>query len=160
MPRVNGSYEILLQALSSAFGARLKAVVLFGSRARGEASPDSDHDLFAVIAGIPPDPLVRAREVRGALRSCLPDLPGAVSLHARTPEEFEADLTPLYLEICADGVCLSGSGYFEPLRRKALAALAASGMRRVRIGRDLSWMFPDGRARNWEMTWEGYRERP
>jgi predicted nucleotidyltransferase len=152
-------YDTLLQALSSSFGPRLKAVVLFGSRARGEASQDSDHDIFVVVQGLQADPLARAREVRGTLSHCLGNLPGSINLHAKTPPEFEADLTPLYLEICVDGICLLGEDYFEPLRKRGLAALASSGMKRSRVGSSLFWMFPDGGARNWELTWDGYRER-
>ena len=153
-------YSILLQALSTRFGSRLKTVVLFGSRARGEASPDSDHDIFIVAEGLPADPLGRARQLRGALIDCLANLPGAINLHGKTPLEFEADLTPLYLDICVDGICMHGEEYFEPLRQRALAALASSGMERMRVGGNLFWMFPGGGARDWELTWDGYRERP
>ncbi len=37
------------RALSSAFGSRLAAVVLFGSRARGDASEESDYDIAVFI---------------------------------------------------------------------------------------------------------------
>jgi hypothetical protein len=71
------------------------------------------------------------------LINCLADLPGAMGLHARTPAEFEMDLTPLYLDVCVDGLCLYGEDYFEPFRRRCLAALAASGVKRERVGRTL-----------------------
>ena len=157
---MDSRYDVLLHALLSAYGARLKTVVLFGSRARGEASPHSDHDIFAVIEGLPSDALARAREVRMTLLDCLADLPGAMGLHARTPAEFEADLTPLYLDVCADGICLLGDDYFEPFRRRGLAALAASGMKRERVGGTLFWMLPGNGPKNWELTWDGYRELP
>ena len=157
---MDSKYDALLQTLSSHFGPRLKTVVLFGSRARGEASPDSDHDIFVVVEGLPADPLARTRQVRGALIHCLGDLPGAINLHAKTPSELEAVLTPLYLEICVDGICLLGGDYFGPFRRRGLAALASSGMERKRVGGSLFWMLPGEGARDWEMTWEGYRERP
>jgi uncharacterized protein len=152
-------YRTLLEALSSRFGSRLKTVVLFGSRARGEASPGSDHDFFVVVEGLPADPLGRTRLVRGTLTPCLARLPGAINLHAKTPSEFEADLTPLYLDVCVDGICLLGEDYFQPLRERALAALAASGMKRKRIGRTLFWMLQGVGPHNWELTWDGYRER-
>ncbi len=153
-------YDALLQALSAAFGTGLRCVVLFGSRARGESSPDSDHDIFLVADSLPADPLARSRLVRGALLHCLGELPGAMNLHAKTPAEFEADLTPLYLEICVDGICLLGEEYFEPFRKRALAALASSKMQRKRVGGSLYWMLPGSGARHWEMTWDGYSERP
>jgi len=156
---MTSEYTILLQALTAAFGSRLKTIVLFGSRARGEAVPGSDHDIFMVAEDLPADPLARTKQVRGTLLSCLADLPSAMNLHAKTPLEFEADLTPLYLDICVDGICLYGEGYFEPLRGMGLAALSSSGMKRTRVGGSLFWMLDGGGPRNWELTWEGYRER-
>ncbi len=153
-------YAPLVNALSSKFGSHLKAVVLFGSRARGEASPHSDHDIFIVVEQLPADPLKRARLTRGSLRDCLADLPGSINLHAKTPEEFQADLTPLYLDICVDGICLFGADYFDPMRSRGLAALSASGAKRTRAGGTLFWIFPGNGPRNWELTWDGYRERP
>jgi len=156
---MTSEYTVLLRALTGAFGSSLKTVVLFGSRARDEAGPNSDHDIFLVAEDLATDPLARTKQVRGALLACLADLPGAMNLHAKTPLEFEADLTPLYLDICVDGICLYGEGYFEPLRSKCLAALISSRMQRTRVGGSLFWMLPGGGARNWELTWEGYRER-
>jgi len=36
-------------ALADAFGERIERVVLFGSRARGEARPDSDYDVAVFL---------------------------------------------------------------------------------------------------------------
>jgi predicted nucleotidyltransferase len=36
-------------ALNSAYGARIERVVLFGSRARGDARPDSDYDVAVFL---------------------------------------------------------------------------------------------------------------
>ncbi len=38
-------------AVRRAYGDRLKGLVVFGSRARGDASPDSDLDVAVVLAG-------------------------------------------------------------------------------------------------------------
>lgn len=151
-------YAPILAELRGEFGDRLKTVVLFGSQARGEASSESDHDLFLIIEGLPAEPVARARQVRGALLPVLHKLPGAVSLIARTPEEFAAKLSPLTLEVCVDGVCLFGTRFFEPYRRKALAALSSSGLERAKWGQDSMWVFPKQPAGNWELSWEGFRE--
>ena len=57
-------YNHLIQQLVNDFGQRLKTVVLFGSRARGEAEDTSDHDLFLVIDGLPEEPVKRLKAVR------------------------------------------------------------------------------------------------
>ena len=42
--------EIRLR-LIQAFGERLQGIVLYGSRVRGDAEPDSDLDVFVLVAG-------------------------------------------------------------------------------------------------------------
>jgi predicted nucleotidyltransferase len=152
-------YHLVVQALRSAFGDRLKTAVLFGSQARGEARSGSDHDVYVVIEALPQEPLARQRTVRGILLPILDRLPGSISFVARTPEEMAANLTPLLLDVCVDGVCLHGAAYFEPYRQRALAALRQSGLRRRRLGGTLMWVFDRMPAYDWELSWEGYFER-
>src|SRR5580704_7549014 len=40
-------------ALDQVYGARLERVVLFGSRARGDARPDSDYDIAVFLRDMP-----------------------------------------------------------------------------------------------------------
>jgi predicted nucleotidyltransferase len=155
-----GEYASVVEPMKRAFGPRLKTLVLFGSHARGTARPASDHDILAVIDGLPKDPLRRQRLVRHPLREVLHKLPGAIAFVAKTPQEVEANLTPLLLDVCADGICLHGAEYFEPYRRKGLEALKQSGLRREQIGETLMWTFPGTPPRDWELEWDGYREHP
>lgn len=153
-------YREVIQSLVERFGARLKTVVLFGSRARQESRQKSDHDLFVVIENLSKDPVVRQREVREILLPILDRLPGPISFLAKTPEEVNANLSPLLLDVCVDGVCLFGEDYFEPYRQRALAALRSSRLRRQRIGETWMWVYPQLPKVDWELTWEGYREAP
>lgn len=152
-------YQPVVMALEQTFGDRLKTVILFGSQARREAAPESDHDFLVVITRLPDDPVHRQREVRLALLPVLHRLPGSIGLIARTPSEVVAGLTPLLLDVCVDGICLYGFEYFEPYRQKALAALGQSELRRERIGDSLMWLFPKLPTQNWELNWEGFRAR-
>lgn len=153
-------YEAVLRVLRDAFGGRLAMVVLFGSQARGEARPDSDHDLLLVVDGLPADPLRRQREVRAPLLPVLHELPGAVAFVAKTPEELAANLTPLLLDVFADGHCLLGESLFEAYREKARAAVRQAGIRREDLGGHRMWTLPGGPSAAWELTWDGYRDRP
>jgi len=155
---VEQRYRPIVQALESAFTERFKTMVLFGSQARGEGRPESDHDPFVVIEGLPREPLARLRAVPATLLPILNDLPGPVGFVAKTPDEVAINLTPLLLDVCVEGVCLCGASYFELYRQKALAALRRSGLRRRRVGGELVWLFPRMPAGDWELTWEGYRE--
>jgi predicted nucleotidyltransferase len=127
------NYQPVVQALMDKFGDRLRAVVLFGSQARRDAQPESDHDLFVIIDGLPEEPVSRQSEVRSVLLPILSQTPGQVSFVAKTPQEFEANLTPLMLDVSVDGICLFGEHHFEPYRRRALAAIEQAGLQRRRL---------------------------
>jgi predicted nucleotidyltransferase len=152
-------YDAVVQTLRDAFGGRLKTVVLFGSQARGEARAESDHDLLLVVEGLPADPVRRQREVRSPLLPILHETPGSIAFTAKTPEELDANLTPLLLDVCADGVCLLGADFFEPYRARALAAIQQAGMLREDLGGHRMWTLPGGPSATWELTWDGYRDR-
>ena len=78
-------YDLVVQTLVEAFADRLKAVVRFGSQARGEAGPGSDHDLLVVIENLPASRLARQRSVRGTLLPILDRLPGSISICRQNP---------------------------------------------------------------------------
>lgn len=150
MPELGG----LVDGLLGAFGPRLRTVVLFGSRARGDARPASDYDILLVIEGLPEEPVRRLREVRTSIAS----IPAKINTVAKTPQEVAQNVTPLLLDICMDGECLYGSDYFAPYRDRAMAVLRDSGLKRRRAGRETWWQFPRVPRKEWELTWEGFRE--
>lgn len=152
-------YRSLIQSLLVKYGSRLKTVVLFGSQARREARPDSDHDIFVVVEGLPFEPLARQRDVRGVLLSILDNLPGSISFVAKTSTEVETNLTPLMLDVCVDGICLYGDSFFDEHRQKAFAVLQQAGLRRRRLAGAWMWIFPRLPTVNWDLSWEGYHER-
>jgi predicted nucleotidyltransferase len=94
----------LRAALDEAYGGRLERVVLFGSRARGDAHSDSDYDV-AVFLNDMPD---RWRELHrlAALRVAFMDATGAF-LDAK-PYLADAinDNSPLMHEIRREGVAI------------------------------------------------------
>jgi predicted nucleotidyltransferase len=150
----NYNYQPLIDKLTQAFKGRIKTVVLFGSRARGQVIAEKDHDIFVVIEKLPASPLQRQKEIRSAIR----DVDMKINTIAKTPEEVAGNLTPLLLEICVDGVCLHGSNYFEPYRRMALKAIKQAGLKKKRVGREWYWMFDSVPDKEWELSWEGFRE--
>ncbi len=159
MNATSSLYRPVVQLLQDAFGQRLRTVVLFGSQARGDALMDSDRDLFVVVTGLPRDPMTINRAVRFPLLPILGQLPGSIAFVAKTPDEVQANLSPLLLDVCVEGICLYGQDYFEPYRRSALAALKSSGMERLDVGGVRMWVLPQGPSLDWELNWEGFRER-
>lgn len=148
----------VVEHLRGQLGARLRAVVLFGSRARGDARLDSDIDLLVVADGLPRDPISRITGLRRSLAGIETALPGSLSLVLRTPSEVEANLTPLLLDVCAEGICLFGDAYFQPLRTLALRALDQSGLQRRSVAGTLMWVFPHARTPNWRLEWDGFHD--
>jgi uncharacterized protein len=91
-------------AVAETYGTRLDRVVLFGSRARGDAQPDSDYDVAVFLRDMPD----RAQELNrladlatdllydaGAVVHAMPYFAGAYG-----------DRTPLMHEIRKDGIDL------------------------------------------------------
>lgn len=72
--------------LAAAFGRRLRGVVLYGSRARGDHRPDSDYDVLVVLTG----PIALERDVPATVEALYPiQLQLDVPLHA-SPVDVEA----------------------------------------------------------------------
>jgi hypothetical protein len=153
------AYQPILDALTARLGSGLKTIVLFGSQARGDATPESDHDILVVANELPASVVDRQRLLRACLIPVAAHLPGPIAFVARTPEELRADLSPLLVDVCADGRCLLGAEYFEPLRARALAAIAQSGLLRRRVGGTLMWVFPEPRLHDWRLDWDGFHDR-
>jgi predicted nucleotidyltransferase len=51
-PQANPILRKFHTALNEMYGNRLERVVLFGSRARGDAQPDSDYDVAVFLTGM------------------------------------------------------------------------------------------------------------
>lgn len=147
-------FESMSQHYRSLLGDRLVGLVLYGSRARGDARPDSDIDLFLLAEGLPADLFERARALQGPRLDLTRDPP--VSVRAMTPEEFARDIAPIDLDIAVDGQIL-----FDPTGVVALRlALVRRRIGEAGLVRDQGgvwrWTrFP--RAGKWAVTWEGVR---
>lgn len=107
---------------------RLHAVMLFGSRSRGDWGPWSDYDLL-VIADFK-DPYLQ--RIATALEA-LEDVRLPVELHPYTPEEAVNMLergNPTIIDALEEGVVLYGGPVLEKLRRR-LRELKERGLTRT-----------------------------
>jgi predicted nucleotidyltransferase len=140
-----------VKALERGLGNRLVALVLFGSRARGEAREDSDWDLLVLAHNLPARPFRRHR----LLKQMLPPAErGRISLLAKTPQEFEASLPALYLDIALDAVVLYDPDRYIADRLARLRQLInEKGLRRERTGRDLVWHWQEFPGFGWTVEW-------
>jgi Predicted nucleotidyltransferases len=141
----------VLDALRHGMGDDLVAVVLFGSQARGEADPQSDWDLLVIACNLPPKALAR----HFYLKSMLPaDWRARISLLAKTPQEFESRLPPLYLDIALDGIVLFDREEYMTRRLEWIRQqIQRHHLQRLRFDRDLMWY---GASPISAPGWEGF----
>ena len=97
----------LIQRLYASYGSRIRSVVLFGSKARGDAGPDSDIDVLVVLSD--DDPYLCSSIRRLAARVSLEyDLLFSVRAMGRSHWERLARYRfSLYHAIQSDGIDLT-----------------------------------------------------
>lgn len=81
--------ERYVAVLERCYGADLVSVVLFGSRARGEAKPESDIDVLVVVRGLPRNRFERYGGRRDLAREVSNEFALVVTPILLTPEEAQ-----------------------------------------------------------------------
>ena len=142
----------VMEALHQGLGNNLVAIVLFGSRARGEATEASDWDLLVLTHDLPSSPLQRHVQ----LTTLLPvKWRGQAAILARTPTEFESHLSSLMLDIALDGIVLYDLEGYATQRLAALKQLITNrGLYREQVGRDFIWKWKQFPGLNWSLEWK------
>ena len=142
----------VVQTFRDKLGQELIGIAMFGSTARGEAHSDSDWDIFIVTRKLPSNPFER----QIFLRSLLPKRIGTkVSLLAKTEQEFEHRLLPVYLDIAIDAVILfDPQCYLERKFERIKEIMEREGLVRKRVRRTWVWVWKKSRGRDWELDWQ------
>lgn len=145
--------DCAVSSLREHLGDNLVAVVLYGSRARGDAQAGSDWDLLVLARGLPQGYLARHLAMKRALA---PECRGAVSLLTKTPEEFEANLSALYLDIALDGRILYDPTGYAARKLQHLRDLLVQrrGLYRERTPAGDVWRWRERPGGAWRLTWE------
>jgi len=144
--------EQVASGMRAGLGDRLLAVILFGSWARGEGTSSSDWDILVVAEGLPD----RIFERRVLLLGLLPPrLRGVVSLLAKTPQEFGANLPSLYLDIALDGqVVYDRRGYAVEKIAALRQVIERAGLHRERTSAGDVWRWRTEPVGAWALQWE------
>jgi uncharacterized protein len=141
-----------VEALRKVLGERLVAVVLFGSRARGDARVDSDWDLLVLAEGLPDNPFDRQLFLGRLLPS---DIPAAITVVAKTPNEFEAYLPSLYLDIALDGQVLHDpTGYAADRLATLRGLIKEAGLHRESTEAGDMWQWEREPTGFWALEWK------
>lgn len=148
-------FTAVREAVSGTYGGRLIALAIFGSWARGAATPASDLDLLVVAAPLPPSRMKRVREfgpVSAATREVRrriwslegPEIELAPVF--KTPEELAAG-SPLYLDMTLWRVVLfDRGGALETFLAGLRDRMRALGSRRREFKGGVFWDYkPDFR---------------
>jgi predicted nucleotidyltransferase len=153
-PKESVGQEItpVVRALQQGLGKKLVAVVLFGSRARGDAKEESDWDMLVIAKDLPKRQIERYRKTKEILPS---KWRGRISILAKTPDEFESVLPSLYLEIALDGLILYDPKEYAAVQLQKLRRLIqAKDLRRERRGRDFIWKWGTFPGFGWSLSWK------
>ena len=142
----------VIASLQHAMGDHLVALVLFGSRARNDARPDSDWDLLLIADNLPPHVFSR----HAAIKHLIPvDWRGRVAVVAKTPAEFESYLPALVLDIAVDGLVLHDTdGYMAKRLAYVRRLLTEQGLYREQRGAEFIWRWQTFPGYNWNLTWQ------
>ena len=103
-PQNNPILKRFRASLDGIYGARLERVMLYGSRARGDAHEESDYDIAVFLRDMP-DRIAELYRLADLSTAILED--GGDFIHAMAyPAGSYNDRTPLMHEIRADGIDL------------------------------------------------------
>jgi predicted nucleotidyltransferase len=142
----------VVQALQQGLGKKLVAVVLFGSRARGDAKEESDWDMLVIAEDLPERQMERYRRTKEVLPQ---EWRGRISILAKTPDEFEAALPSIYLEIALDGLILYDPQEYAGTQLQKLRRLIKSkDLRREKRGKDFIWQWGTFPGFGWSLSWK------
>jgi predicted nucleotidyltransferase len=92
-------------AVAEIYGDRLERVVLFGSRARGDAQPDSDYDVAVFLRDMP-DRFVEMDRLADLSTAILDETGGFIHAMPYQAGFYNDARMPLMHEIRADGIDL------------------------------------------------------
>jgi uncharacterized protein len=95
---------IVKQALADRYGDRLRGILLYGSRARGDFGPDSDYDLVVLLRDLA-EPIEEILAL-AALRRRIQEQTGEIVSIKPVPPDFLDNRTGFTHQLRTDGIWL------------------------------------------------------
>ena len=138
--------DLLRDRLKDLKAPYIKAVVMFGSRARGESKERSDVDLLVLHEGCEvEDPIARRSHLYNLMREAIGEEFEDLTVvdieleHFLKPKEITALLLNAYWDAL---VIYDKTGAVEGFLRQVREKIVRSGLKRVRDGRAYYWVLP------------------
>ena len=139
--------ELLRQRLHSLEEFDVKAILLFGSKARGESGEKSDVDLLVLHRGCGiEDAVLRRRHLYNLLREKIGEEFEELTVIDMELERFlrPKEVTPLLLNVYWDAVVVYDStGVVENFLKDVKDKILKSGLKRVKDGKANYWVLPE-----------------
>lgn len=134
----------LRKRILSHYGERLVSIVIFGSLARGTATPQSDLDILLIIEKLHKRKMKRIEEFIDNIEDRIGDMPFYISPIIKTPVEASHG-SPLFLDMIYDSLILyDKGGFFKNLLERLRNRLNELGSKRVWKGCRWYWILkPD-----------------
>lgn len=124
----------------------MKAVIMFGSRARGESNERSDVDLLVLHEGCEvKDPVVRRSRLYGLMREAVGEEFEDLTVVDMELEHFlkPKEITALLLNVYWDGLMVyDRTETLQIFLRLVREKIVKGGLKRVRDGRAYYWVLP------------------
>jgi predicted nucleotidyltransferase len=138
--------ELLRSRFAGLVEPCVKAVVMFGSRARGESEERSDVDLLVLHEGCGiQDPVLRRRHLYNCLKEAIGEYVEDITVLDMELERFlkPMEVTALLLNIYWDAVVVyDRTGTLRDFLKHVRRKIVKSGLKRVRDGRAYRWTLP------------------
>lgn len=126
------------------YGNRLVSLVIFGSVAKGTATPESDIDVLVIAERLHPRKMKRIEEFIDNVEDKLENVPLYVSPVIKTPEEASAG-SPLFFDMVYDNAVLfDRKGFFQGIVDRLRRRFDELGSRRVFRGNRWYWILKPG----------------
>jgi len=139
--------KLLEESLSKLEETYIKAVLLFGSTARGESESKSDVDLLVLHEDCPiKDAVERRRFLYELLLKALRGKFEAITIIDMELKEFlkPKEITSLLLNIYWDAIVVYDEmGSLQSFLNHVRKRIAESGLRRVKNGKAYRWILPE-----------------
>lgn len=126
------------------YSDRLISLVVFGSFARGTATPESDVDLLLIVNGLHKRKMKRIEEFIDNVEEKIENVSNYISPIIKTPEEISSG-SPILLDMVIDSIILYDKGnFFKRTIEKLRERLEELGSKRVFKGNRWYWILkPD-----------------